>query len=325
MFGKANFEINDYVEAYSFVNFVNSSTVQVSQPSGAVGGFGATIPYGNAIYGPSRAANGTTLPQYQAGGSLGLNCPAVGGCTNSQAFPVPAEMLTLLNSRGADVTSNSTTPVSYDPVTGLPVVISGVNSSWRVGGTLNFMPPRTIENATTLYQVLAGARGDLGIGDWTWDAYFSHGATRTDLDYIGFASTRRFQAVVQAPNYGRGFSQTGPGSTSATCTSGLPIFEQFEVTEDCVRAISANYTDRTRLTQDIVELSTQGGLFQLPAGELRAAFGATWRQNEFEYMPDATREVNSILDIPVGAFRPGQRPRRNRGQGDLHGAAGAGT
>ncbi len=44
---------------------------------------------------------GRTNAQYLSGGLYGLNCPAVGGCTNSQVFPTPPELNTLLNSRGA--------------------------------------------------------------------------------------------------------------------------------------------------------------------------------------------------------------------------------
>jgi outer membrane receptor protein involved in Fe transport len=304
LFGKADFKITDRVTAFSQVNFVNTWNMQVLQPSGAVGGFGAAIPYGNDIYGPSVAADGSTLAQYRAGGSLGLNCPAMGGCTQSQAFPVPAQLAGLLNSRGANQTSNATTAVSYDPTTGAPVVITGADASWQLGGTLNFLPVRTIENNTNLYQILTGLRGDLGFSDWTWEAYGSHGATRVDLDYIGFASTRRFQQIVSAPNFGRNYSATGPGSASISCTSGLPIFENFQVSQDCIDAISSRYTDRTRLTQDIVEATAQGHVVDIPwgAGEVRGALGYTWRKNEFQYFPDATRETNSILDIPVGAF-----------------------
>jgi iron complex outermembrane recepter protein len=304
LFGKADFKITDHLTAYAQVNFVNTWNLQVLQPSGAVGGFGATIPYGNDIYGPSRAADGSTLAQYQAGGSLGLNCPAMGGCTQSQAFPVPTQLAGLLNSRGANITSNATTGVTYDPVTGVPNVIGGADASWLLGGTLNFLPVRQIENNTGLYQILTGLRGDLGFSDWTWDAYASHGATRVDLDYIGFASTRRFQGIVSSPNFGRGLTATGPGSASLSCTSGLPIFEDFQVSQDCIDAITSTYTDRTRLTQDIVEATAQGHVVDIPwgAGEVRGALGATWRKNEFQYLPDATRETNSVLDIPVGAF-----------------------
>jgi len=64
-------------------------------------------------------------------------------------------------------------------------------------------------------------------------------ATRVDLDYIGFASTRRFQGIVSSPNFGRGLTATGPGSASLSCTSGLPIFETFQVSQDCIDAITS--------------------------------------------------------------------------------------
>jgi iron complex outermembrane receptor protein len=299
LFGKADYKINDHVQVFATVNFVNTSNTQVLQPTDAVGGFGASIPYGNDIYGPSLLPNGNTAPQYQGGGAFGLNCPATGGCTQSQAFPVSPELAALLNSRGANATSNATTNVTYDPTTGQPVVISGADAAWTLGGTLNFLPTRSIQNTTNLYQILAGFEGELGFKDWTWEAYTCHGETRTDLDYVGFASLRRFQAVTQAPNFGRGLNATAAGTTSVKCTSGLPIFSNFAVSQDCV---SASYTDRTRLQQDIYEATTQGGILDLPMGQLRGALGLTYRKNEFQYLPDATREVNSVIDIPIGTF-----------------------
>jgi len=308
LFGKADFKMGDHIGAFAQVNYVNTTNRQTLQPSGAVGGFGSSIPYGSEIYGPSLevdangALTGNTRPEYQAGGVYGLNCPATGGCTKSQAFPVAPELALLLNSRGPNVFNNANNQATFDPITGRPVAVTGVDSNWLLGGTINFIPTRSIENTTNLYQILAGFEGDFGIGDWTWEAYASHGATRTDLDYIGFVSTRRLQALLTSPNFGRGANLTGPGSASLSCTSGLPIFEQFEVSQDCIDAITARYTDRTRLTQDIYEATAQGGIFELPMGEIRGAVGLTYRKNEFQYLPDVSRETNSIVDIPVGAF-----------------------
>jgi iron complex outermembrane recepter protein len=302
VFGKANYAMNDHVEAFASVNFVNTTNTQVLQPTGAVGGFAAQIPYGNDVYGPSLAPDGSTRPEYRAGGIYGLSCPAMGGCTQSQAFPVSPELAALLNSRGANATSSATTALSYDPVTGVPIVISGADASWVLGGTLNFLPTRSVENTTNLYQLQAGFRGDFGFSDWTWEAYGSHGETRTDLDYIGFASFRRFQAIAQAPNFGRNAAINSVASTAISCTSGLPIFQTFAVSQDCVDAISASYTDRTRLTQDIIEATAQGRIVDLPMGEMRGALGATYRKNDFQYLPDASREVNSVVDVPIGTF-----------------------
>src|SRR5690606_29619999 len=123
-----------------------------------------------------------------------------------------------------------------------------------------------------------------------------------DLDYIGWVSTERWRALASAPNFGRGADIAGPASTSLQCTSGLPIFGAVEITQDCVNSLRGNYTDRTRLTQDIMEATAQGGLFDLPAGEVRAAVGVTRRDNNFQYMPDATRDRTNIIDSVVGSF-----------------------
>jgi iron complex outermembrane recepter protein len=298
LFSKANYEFTDNIEAYAQVMFVNTSNYQVLQPTGAVGGFGSTIPYGTGIYAPSLGANGATLADYQAGGVYGLNCPAMGGCTNTQAYPVSPQLATLLGSRGADVLSTT----SFNPLTGQPNVVQGANSPWGIGATFDFLPTRGMENTTTLYQMIVGLRGEMGVRDWTWDVYHSHGQTRIDLDYVGFTSTTRWQQVVSAPNYGRGMSATGAGSTAMSCTTGLPVFESFAVSQDCINAISPRYTDRTRLNQDVVEATAQGAILDLPAGELRAAVGLNYRLNEFQYMPDSSRERNSVVDIPVGTF-----------------------
>ena len=299
LFGKANYGFTDSVEAYAQVMFVNTTNLQVLQPTGAVGGFGATIPFGDGIYAPSLAEDGvTTLPEYTEGGAYGLSCPDTGGCTNSQAFPVPKALEDLLRSRGPDELSTT----EFDPLTGEPLVVAGENSPWGIGATFDFLPTRSMRNTSNLYQVLAGFRGDLPFKEWTWDLYYSHGETRVDLDYIGFVSTSRWQQVVSAPNYGRGLSLAGTGSTTLSCESGLPVFDDFEVSPDCIDALSPRYTDRTRLTQDVIEGTMQGALGNLPAGEVRMAFGATYRKNDFEYLPDATRETNSIVDIPVGTF-----------------------
>src|SRR5690606_21506486 len=92
LFGKAHYAFTDSIEAFSQVMFVNTTNLQVLQPTGAIGGFGATIPYGDGIYAPSLAEDGvTTLPEYQAGGAYGHDSPPTCSCTNSKALPVQPE------------------------------------------------------------------------------------------------------------------------------------------------------------------------------------------------------------------------------------------
>ncbi len=108
--------------------------------------------------------------------------------------------------------------------------------------------------------------------------HFSHGETNT-TNYLngGFASYERYNMILRAPNYGVNFSKQDPSAGSLgykiTCTTGLPVFTSFTPSQDCLDAINVRMKNITDFTQDIVEANVQGGLFDLPAGEVRAAAG----------------------------------------------------
>ena len=174
---------------------------------------------------------------------------------------------------------------------------------------------------------MAGLRGDLGLGDWTWEVYGSHGSTRTDLDYIGFMSTRRLQAVATGAEL-RHAARPSPAwhSTSLTCTSGLPVFQDFQISEDCIRRDHGHATPTARAwTRTSSRPPRRARCSSCRPGSCGRPLARRIRKNEFQYLPDATRERNNIVDAIVGSFRPGQRDGRNRGQGDLRRAAGAGA
>lgn len=301
LFGRARYSLTDDINAFSQAMFVSTSVRTRHQPSPATGSYGAAIPYGSQIYQPSRnPVTNATLPEYLPGGSKGLSCPATGGCTMSQAFPVSSQLASLLDSRGANVYSQT----QFDPNSGLPVVTAGVDSAWRLSQSLTFLPARSVTSDTQLYQIMAGFDGNLGLGDWTWEAYASRGETLNVTSFTGFASVAMYREIVQSANYGRNYSGRGVdvGRKEVTCTSGIPVFEQFEISPDCIDAIRVDASDRAYLTQDIFEANFQGALLDLPAGEMRGALGLGYRRNEFKYRPDPTREADYIIDAQAGAF-----------------------
>ena len=133
--------------------------------------------------------------------------------------------------------------------------------------------------------------------------YVSQGRTdQVSFLKSGFASLNRYRRVVQAPNYGRNFTFDATNGFIATCTTGLPIFEDFTPSQDCIDAITAPMKNYTDFTQQIVETNLQGKLFDLPAGELRTAIGASYRKNEVTFQPDPLLGVQSIIDQPIGLF-----------------------
>ena len=148
--------------------------------------------------------------------------------------------------------------------------------------------------------MMAGLQGKMGIKDWTWEAYGSRGDTYTIAE-VPLPSLQRYSALVAAPNFGRGAVITGTGrGYSMTCTTGLPIFQEFTPSEDCLRSIETRTRQLTKLTQNIVEANMQGAAFDLPAGETRFAAGFHYRKNDFRFDPGYP--VEQILDNPIGLF-----------------------
>ena len=290
-FGRFNYDVTDSINFFVQANFSDTQnrTRRVWAP--ASGGWGVVIPHGSAIYEPSLNSDGTTNRDYLAGGVHGLNCDPTGGCTISEAWPVPPELAALLAAR---------------PDPEAPFVLDSP--------ALRQIGDRGIDNNTFMYQVTTGLEGSLPVGDWTFEAFGSHGRTRVVSSYAGMVSVQNLRALAASPNYGRGASITGNtlidpagfGGKIITCTSGLHYFDAAkEISQDCINAIEARMTHVTTLIQDIAEVNFQGSLMELPAGQLRAAFGASYRENDFDYHVDKLEQVQNIADFPAGLFGSG--------------------
>ncbi|MEH3105774.1 MAG: TonB-dependent receptor [Sphingomonas fennica] len=207
------------------------------------------------------------------------------------AHPVPTDFAGLLNSR-----PNPAAP-------------------WTLGKLLSFMGPGTVEHVNDVWQFVGGARGKIA-GDITWDVYGAYGETQlVDYGQSGFASYARYRELVQAPNYGANYTAPGGGR----CTSGINPFGEINgtgpgagttgnpalpaVSADCIDYLNPYYTTRTRHRQEIVEATVQGKAFDLPAGELRFAVGATYRKNALTFRPDrAFRPDAAFATDIIGQF-----------------------
>ncbi len=219
-----------------------------------------------------------------------------------------------LNGHTAQVPAANGRPaytVAMDPNTGETFKICGPNSAWRLSNQLTYLPPRGTVNDITNYQFTGGFRGDLGLSDWTWDTFISHGESRTNTQYVGYISALNYYNIITAPNYGKGYSAQSLGVSNKVlnCTSGLDPFAQaagtLQISQDCIEAVVANQTDRESMRQTDIELNLQGGLFNLPAGEVRSAVGVTWRKNTYTFTPDSLRESDFIGDTSAGQFGVG--------------------
>jgi len=295
-FGRGRFDIAENLRVITQAMFTRTRTeTNLGTPSSTVGPHGVTIPHGSEIYAPSLAPDGTTLPAYQAGGTYGLNCPPVGGCTESQAFPLPPEMEFLLASRpdpNGDVLLNRATDFALE-VLGRP---------------------RSTRNNTSTFQLLLGLQGELPSGDHSWDVTFSHGQTENVVNLGGNVRLEAWRALVTSPNFGVAFSRQGnpPGAGFqagfATCETGLPVVRDFVPSEDCIRMLTAEMHNTTQVEQNIVEANLVGTLADMRAGPLQYALGTAYRKNEFSYQTDPLTVNEAFVETVVGLF-PTQNSR----------------
>jgi len=300
LFARGEYELTDRVRIFGQGLFTDTSSEAYGTFNAHVGGWGASVPHGDEIYAPSVDENGNTLPAFLAGGPYGLDCPPVGGCTKSQAFPKPPEIELLLNSR---VNPNEDVTIYNVPV---------------------WLGQKYTENDISLYQLVGGFEGDFPNSDWTWEFYASHGVTRTQATMYGNTRLEGFRWVINQPNYGRGLSYIGNedyggfGAGNVFCETGYPIFYGVNgwvesafpflpateglPSKDCMDTISAIVKDNSKMEQNIAEFNMQGGAFDLPAGQLRFALGASYRKNKFDYIPDSMQSHSAIRDSIAGLY-----------------------
>jgi iron complex outermembrane receptor protein len=342
-FAKGSHEINDWIGVFGQVNYVRSQVFTRNLVAPAITSWSVLIPHGTDVFlgdytlnnspgidgiyrssddipmvgainlgipssvilngqtyngspyvdpTPTIFTDNPTHAAYRPGGLYDLNCGPVGGCTNSQVYPTPAELDALLNNRGTGG--------------------SGANQPFQVNKFLDELGERYLNNRTQTYQIMAGFEGSVPGTDWTWELYGSHGESSTKADQYNYSSVLRWRAVLSSPNYGKNFLYKGNSGTpgggfqgsTGTCASGVNPFQDIEWSEDCKNAVRTNLQTESVNQQNIVEANLQGGLFELPYGEMRFAAGASYRNNKIAFHPDGqSTEGTSFLE-PVNGLYP---------------------
>jgi iron complex outermembrane receptor protein len=185
------------------------------------------------------------------------------------------------------------------------------NAPWSPTGYVPGLGNREVFTDQYTYNMLVGLEGKIPGTDWTWDATVQRGESVINSLTTGTASLERLRAVMSAPFFGAGFSRTGNaagggfGANAAKCTSGLNPFDpNLVVSQDCIDAVEAPLKETGKMVQSVWEANLQGGLFELPAGEVRAAVGATYRENAYTFLEDNIKERDSAFNDQVLGIYP---------------------
>ena len=142
-----------------------------------------------------------------------------------------------------------------------------------------------VDNSTDVkyYRAVAGAKGKL-FGDWQWDVYGQYSKSKGKYTY-----TQILQDAIDTQNY-----KYGSCVGTFTPISNRPCIDVNWVSPDFLngRLTQAERdfffdteTGVTDYTQKYVEASANGTLFNLPAGAVGLAIGATIRRDSIDDMP----------------------------------------
>lgn len=148
----------------------------------------------------------------------------------------------------------------------------------------------------SVYQGTVGVKGALvGLRDWTYDIYAQQGRMEQTTRQSGNVSRSAVQTLLDAPDGG-----------ASLCAGGFDPFGLSNMSPACIAYIGRSSVNNTVQTQTVVEAALQGGLLDLPAGDLRIAAGIQYREDTFNFQPDASlARTNPVVTRPDGGTTGG--------------------
>ncbi len=146
---------------------------------------------------------------------------------------------------------------------------------------------RLQENRSKLQQITLGLKGDMGFGDFQYDAYYSFGRTEFINYTTNDVSRSRFEAAIAGC----------PADYIQFVPDCVPVnpFGAGNITPEMANFVRLNFTDTLIFERNLVGANMNGSLFDLPAGPLGFAFGVEWREDQSSFTPDKAKEDGDIL------------------------------
>jgi outer membrane receptor protein involved in Fe transport len=138
---------------------------------------------------------------------------------------------------------------------------------------LSELGPRVARDDYDVYQGTIGLDGYLS-GDWRYDTYLQYGEVRQTNRQSGNALNSRIEALTFAADGGL-----------AAC-GGFDIFGLGSISAECAALIAVDGDNEVSVRQVLAEVSIEGPVLELPAGDLRAAFGVFHKRERFSYTAD---------------------------------------
>jgi len=148
------------------------------------------------------------------------------------------------------------------------------------------LPAKAWDESYTTSQYLAGVRGNLPWRDWTWDIYASYDTTDHLQSNYHAVLKSRVQTLLNAPDGG-----------ASICAGGFNPFglrNSSVISPACREYLTTTAKSTEDLRQTNVQGVVQGGVVELPAGELKVALLGAYRENKYQSSPDSQLSSQNI-------------------------------
>jgi len=152
----------------------------------------------------------------------------------------------------------------------------------NTGRRFNEFGLRDFDFERTSWEAVAGLRGTVGDG-WQWDTYYMFQRARTQDRSDGVTSALRLSLALDTvvdPDTGEVVCRQQVLGCVPTNPFGLD-----SVTPEGAEFLTPAFEDASILSRQMAGGSISGELLELPAGPVATAFGAEWRDEQFQFRP----------------------------------------
>ncbi|MBM7404674.1 MULTISPECIES: TonB-dependent receptor plug domain-containing protein [Sphingomonas] len=189
-------------------------------------------------------------------------------------------------------------------------------TQFNFGTSNGSFPDPQVRTDRRQYRFVGGLKGkfDIGGSDWTYDAYYEHGITMSDIDVDDIVLQNRYVAATNAITLNGAVVCADPAARAAGCQP-INIFGGFAPSAAALAYITPENGpfQHTKLTQDVASLNFSGAPVELWAGPLSVAFGAEYRREYYRVRADPYGA--GVMDVSPNSPEYPADPLLNADQG----------
>ncbi|WP_294392504.1 TonB-dependent receptor [uncultured Sphingomonas sp.] len=184
------------------------------------------------------------------------------------------------------------------------------------------------------YRFVGGLKGKFDVGgtDWSYDAYYEHGITISDINVRDIVLQNRYVAATNAITLNGAIVCADPAARAAGCQP-INIFGGATPSSSALAYVTPENGpfQHTKLTQDVVSVNFSGTPVELWAGPLSVAFGGEYRREYYRVNGDpygagvTDRSPNSdaypadpLLNSALGSNWAAGNYKNGRGKYDVY-------